>query len=300
MRPSKIAVKVLEGEEPIFYDPIYHGRTLKVFGMDDYPVRFMNYLIAEYRKIGYSPIVFDTTGRVEGEFDTVIDVRDGENLGLDPIKLYKASYLDPYTAVTIVQTLYGLDRSLTDRLYVDVLLGKVSSVPEAVKRGEKYSEVIIEGYTPLDEAFYTGDVPELKGSVLVNLGETHSITLVGIAFLTLAAVFEKRREAFVGLTDGAVLAYTTAGGAALPLLTRPLRRRVTAIASQYAIDSLLNVSGPVLLLYHDPDVQSLVYESSGVPPGPTRKFITKSSGAYIVRSPETVDVFHGELPEEVP
>ncbi|NJE49017.1 hypothetical protein [Thermococcus sp. 9N3] len=299
MRHSRIAVKVLDGEEPVFYDPVYHGRTLKVFGMDDYPVRFLSYVIGEYRKLGYSAVVFDTTGEVEGDFDEVIEVRDGASLGLDPIKLYKAGYFDPYTAVTIVQTLYGLDRSLTDRLYVDVLLGKVSSVPEAVKRNEKYSEVILESYTPLDEALYSGEPPKLEGSVRVNLGETRSITLVGIAFLTLAAAFEKRRETVVGLVDGAVLGYTTAGSAAMPLLTRPLKRRVTVVASQYVLDSLLNIAGPTLLLYHDPDVQSLVYETSGVPPGPTRKFVGKKAGTLITRSPESVDVLHGGLPEGV-
>jgi len=297
MRHSSIAVRVLCGEEPVFYDPVYHGRTLKVFGMDDYPVRFLSYVIHEYRKLNYSAVVFDTTGEVEGDFDEVIEVREGATLGLDPIKLYRAGHFDPYTAVTIVQTIYGLDRSLTDRLYTDVLLGRVSSVPEAVRRNEKYSEVILEGYTPLDEALYTGEPPKLEGSVLVNFGETHSITLVGIAFLTLAAAFEKRRETVVGLVDGAVLGYTTAGSAAMPLLTKPLKRRVTVVASQYALDSLLNLSGPSLLLYHDPDVQSLVYEASGVPPGPMRKFVGKKAGAFVIRSPETIDVLYGELPE---
>lgn len=48
MRHSKIAFKVLEAGEPVFYDPVYHGRTLKVFGMDDYPVRFISYAVGEY------------------------------------------------------------------------------------------------------------------------------------------------------------------------------------------------------------------------------------------------------------
>lgn len=229
----------------------------------------------------------------------MIEVRDGSPLGLDPIKLFRVGYFDPYTAVSIVQTLYGLDRSLTDRLYVDVLLRKVSSVPEAVRRDEKYSEVILESYTPLDEALYTGELHELKGSVLVNLGEAHSITLVGAVFLTLAAAFEKRRETVLGLVDGAVLAYTPAGSAALSLLTRPLRTRVTVVASQYATDSLLNVGGPTLLLYHDPDVQFLVYESNGIPMGPVRKYVSKGDGALILVSPESVDVIFGELPEDV-
>jgi hypothetical protein len=297
MKYSRIAVRLFEREgEDVFYDPVYHGRTLKVFGMDDFPLHFLEYIVGEYRKIGYSSVVFDTTGDFKGEFDTVLEIRDGDNVGLDPIKMSKAGLFDPYTAVTIVQTLYGLDRSLTDRLYVDVLLGKVGSVPEAAKRGEKYSEVILEGYTALDEAFYSGDVPRLEGSVLVDMGDTHSITLVGIAFLTLAAAFEKRRETVVGLVDGAVLGYTSAGSAALPLLTRPLKRRVTVMASQYALESLLNLAGPTLLLYHDPDIQGLIYETNGVPPGSMRKLVNKGAGALILRSPETIDVLHGKLP----
>ena len=118
-------------------------------------------------------------------------------------------------------------------------------------------------------------------------------------FLTLAAAFEKRRETVLGLVDGAVLAYTPAGSAALSLLTRPLRTRVTVVASQYATDSLLNVGGPTLLLYHDPDVQFLVYESNGIPMGPVRKYVSKGDGALILVSPESVDVIFGELPEDV-
>ena len=68
MRPSPIAVKVMghEGGD-VFYDPIVHGRTLKVFGMDDYPREFLQYIAAEYAKIGYNRIVFDTTGEFEGD-----------------------------------------------------------------------------------------------------------------------------------------------------------------------------------------------------------------------------------------
>lgn len=71
----------------------------------------------------------------------------------------------------------------------------------------------------------------------------------------------------MSLNDATVLSYTSAGGAGLPLLTKPILRRVTVVASEYALDSLLNLAGPVLLLYHDPDIQSLVYEASGVPSG---------------------------------
>jgi len=300
MRLSPIAVKVMEHEEgDVFYDPVVHGRTLKVFGMDDYPVRFLEHVAAEYAKIGYSRLIFDTTGEFKGDFDTVIEIRDGEETGIDPIKFAFDRLIDPYSAATIVQALYGLDKALTDRLYADILLGKVKSVPDAAKAGEKYSEVILESYTPLDEVLYTGEPPKLEGSILVNLGETHSITLVGIAFLTLAAALEKRRETLVGLVDGAVISYTPAGSAAMPLLTRPLRRRVTVVASEYVIDSLLNLPGPTLLLYHEPDVQSLVYEACGVPPGPTRKFVGKGAGALIIRSPETIDVLHGRLSEGI-
>ena len=172
----------------------------------------------------------------------------------------------------------------------------MKSVPDAAKAGEKYSEVILESYTPLDEVLYGGEPPKLEGSILVDFGETHSITLVGVVFLTLAAAFEKRRKTLIGLVDGAVLSYTSPGSAAMPLLTRPLRRRITVVASEYVIDPLLNLSGPTMLLYHDPDVQSLVYEASGVPAGPMRKLVHKGHGVFIVRSPETIDVFHGGLP----
>jgi len=296
MRPSPIAVKVMEHEGgDIFYDPIVHGRTLKVFGMDDYPRRFLGCIASEYADIGYSRVVFDTTGEFEGDFETVIEIRDGEGTGIDPIKFALDGLIDPYSAATIVQTIYGLDRALTDRLYADILFGKVKSVPDAAKAGEKYSEVILEAYTPLDEIFYSGEIPKLEGDILVNLGGTHSITLVGIAFLTLAAAFEKKREVMVGLLDAAVLGYTSAGSAAMSLFTRPLRKRITVVASQYVLDSLLNLPGPTVLLYHDPDLQALVYESNGVPPGPMRKFVHKGSGAFIVRSPETIDVFHGRV-----
>lgn len=71
------------------------------------------------------------------------------------------------------------------------------------------------------------------------------------------------------------------------------------VASQYATDSLLNVGGPTLLLYHDPDVQFIVYESNGVPMGPVRRYVGKRDGALILKSPESVDVIFGELPEDI-
>ncbi len=300
MKYSRIAVRLLESEgEDVFYDPVYHGRTLRVFGMDDYPLVVLRYIVGEYRRIGYSAVVFDTTGKFPREgFDTVLSIEDGKGTGLDPIRMSAEGHFDPYTAATIVQTLYGLDRTLTDRLYSDILRGKIKSVPEAAKAREKYSEVILESYTPLDEAFYSGESPETGKSILVDLGRAYNSTLVGMAFLILAAAFEKRRETVIGIFDGAVLGYTTAGGAALPLLTKPMRRRVTVVATQYAVDSMLNLSGSALLLYHDPDVQGLVYESNGVPPGPSRRFVGKGEGAFIKHTPETVEVHFGELIRE--
>jgi len=40
MKYSSIAVRLFEREgEDVFYDPAYHGRTLKIFGMDKCPER---------------------------------------------------------------------------------------------------------------------------------------------------------------------------------------------------------------------------------------------------------------------
>jgi hypothetical protein len=298
MKYSVVAVKLLELEEgEVFYDPTYHGRTLKVFGMDDLPDKARNYLARAYREKEYSTIIFDTKGTFpREEFHTVLEVEDAKPNGLDPIKFALAGYFDPYTAATIVQTVYGLDRVLTERLYEDILSGKVRSVPEALKAGEKYSEVIAESYTAIDQLLYSGDVPKLGESILVDLGNAHSITLVGTAFLVLAAAVEKRRNVMIGLNDAAVLSYTTAGSAGLPLLTKPMLGRVTVVASEYAVDQLLNLAGPILLLYHDPDVQGLVYEASGVPPGPMRKHVHRGEGAFIYRTPETINVEWGSLP----
>lgn len=298
MKYSRIAVKLFEREgEDVFYDPVYHGRTLKVFGMDEFPDNALGYFVRAYRQKGYSTIVFDTKGTFPKEgFDTVLEIEDTKPNGLDPIKFAIEGYFDPYTASTIVQTVYGLDRTLTERLYSDILSGKISSVPDALKAGEKYSEVIAESYTAIDQLLYSGDVPELGKNILVDFGNSHSITLVGTAFLVLAAAIEKRRNVMIGLNDAAVLSYTSAGGAGLPLLTKPMLRRVTVVASEYALDSLLNLAGPVLLLYHDPDVQGLVYETTGVPPGPMRKHVHKGEGAFIYRTPETINVEWGRAP----
>ncbi|AMQ19173.1 hypothetical protein [Thermococcus peptonophilus] len=299
MKYSRIAVKLFEREgEDVFYDPVYHGRTLKVFGMDDFLDKAIGYFVGAYREKGYSTVVFDTKGTFPKEgFDTVLEIEDTKPNGLDPIKFAIEGYFDPYTAATIVQTVYGLDRTLTERLYSDILSGKVGSIPEALKAGEKYSEVIAESYTVIDQLLYSGNVPELGKNILVDFGNAHSITLVGNAFLILAAALEKRRNAMMSLNDATVLSYTSAGGAGLPLLTKPILRRVTVVASEYALDSLLNLAGPVLLLYHDPDIQSLVYEASGVPSGPMRKHVHKGEGAFIYRTPETINVetgaFHG-------
>ncbi|ASJ08696.1 hypothetical protein A3L11_05420 [Thermococcus siculi] len=297
MKYSRIAVRLFEREgEDVFYDPVYHGRTLKVFGMDEWPGKILQYFVERYREIGYGTVVFDTTGTFPEEgFDTVIKVEDGKGTGLDPLVLASEGIIDGYTAATIIQTVYGLDRTLTERLYADFLAGKAGSVPEAAKSENKYAEVILESYTPLDEAFYRGKPPEFGDNILVNLGETYSITLAGMAFLVVSAAIRKRRNVMVGVNDAAVLAYTTAGSAAVPLITRPLRRRVTVLATQYAVESIMNLSGPSLLLYHDPDTQSVVYEANGVPPGPMRKHVHKGQAAFIYRTPETIDVEWGEI-----
>ena len=295
MKYSRIAVRLFEKEgEDVFYDPVYHGRTLKVFGMDEWPGRALKYFADEYRKLGYGTVVFDTEGDFPEEgFETIIRVEDGKGSGLDPLVLASKGLLDGYTAATIVQTLYGLDRVLTERLYADFLGGRVKSVPDAVNSKAKYAEVIAESYTPLDEAFYSGEPPEFRDNVLVDLGRTYSITLAGMAFLIVSAVVRHRRKTMIGVNDAAVLGYTTAGGAAIPLITKPLRARVAVLATQYAIDSIMNLSGPSLILYHDPDTQSVIYEANGVPPGPMRKHVHKGEGAFIYRTPETINVLWG-------
>nr|WP_048149840.1 hypothetical protein [Palaeococcus ferrophilus] len=299
MKYSKLVVEILSKESgPVYYDPVYHGRTLKIIGIDDDPTKVMADIVSKYREKGYDAIVFDTTGNFPEEgFDNVVKVEDGKEMGLDPIKLALAGIIgDPYSAATIVQTLYSLDRALTDRLYADILAKRVSSVPEAAKKGEKYSEVIMESYTELDERLYSGEAPKLEGSVLVDFGNAHSITVAQAAFLTLAAAFTKRRNVVIGIDDAAVLTYSEAGSAALPLLTRPMRRRATILATRYAMDALLQTAGPTLLLYTDPDTQAVVYEANGVPPGAMRKHVHKGQGAFIYRTPETINVEWGELP----
>ncbi|MCD6373630.1 MAG: hypothetical protein J7L37_08845 [Thermococcus sp.] len=298
MKYSSIAVRLFEREgEGVFYDPAYHGRTLKIFGMDEYPGKALKYFADRYREIDYGAVIFDTEGTFPEEgFDTVIRVKDGQGAGLDPLVLAEKGLLDGYTAATVVQTIYGLDRALTERLYADFLAGKVKSVPEAVRSKEKYAEVIMESYTPLDEVFYSGEPPDFGKNILVALGETYSITLAGMAFLVVSAVVRHRRKTMIGVNDAAVLAYTTPGGAAVPLITRPIRARVAVLATQYAIDSLMNLAGPSLVLYHDPDTQSVIYETNGVPPGPMRKHVHKGEAAFIYRTPEMINVEWGKLP----
>ncbi|ASJ10134.1 hypothetical protein A3L12_01900 [Thermococcus sp. P6] len=298
MKYSRIAVRLFEREgEDVFYDPVYHGRTLKVFGMDQWPGRALSYFSERYREIDYGRVIFDTTGDFpEKGFDTVIRVKDSREAGLDPLVLAGKGLIDGYTASTIIQTVYGLDRTLTERLYADFLAGKVRSVSGALKSDQKYAEVIEESYTPLDEAFYSGNPPEFGRNILVDLGETHSVNLAGIAFLIVSAVIRHRRNTMIGVNDAAVLAYTTAGGAAIPLVTKPLRARVTVLATEYAVDSIMNLPGPALLLYHDPDTQSAIYEANGVPSGPMRKHVHKGEGAFVYRTPETINVEWGKLP----
>jgi len=295
---SKLAVELLKGvEQIIYYDPVYHGRTLKIFGIDNDPTKMIKYLADKYLEKDYGIVVFDTTGDYPKEgFESIIKIEDGKPTGLDPIKMAKEGIIDdPYTAVTIVQTIYELDRSLTEKLYADVLFGKIESVPQAASAEEKYAEVIKESYTSLDETFFQGSTPNFGNSILVDLSDAHSITIVGMAFLIVAAVVRKRRHIFIGLDDAAVLAYTPAGSAAIPLLTQPMRGRATALATRYAIESILNISGPTLMLYTDPDIQSLIYESNGVPPGAMRKRVLKGKGAFIWRTPETINVEDGDL-----
>ncbi|MBO8174703.1 MAG: hypothetical protein H0Z18_05550 [Thermococcus sp.] len=299
MKYSKLTVELLKGaEQVIYYDPVYHGRTLKIFGIDNDPTKMVKYLADKYIEKEYGQIIFDTTGEYPKDgFETIIKINDGKPTGLDPIRMAKEGIIsDPYAAVTIVQTIYELDRSLTEKLYADVLSGKIKSVPQAASSKEKYGEVIRESYTALDEVFFQGDIPEFGNSILVDLSDAHSITIVGMAFLIVAAGVRKRRHVFIGLDDAAVLGYTPAGSAAIPLLTQPMRGRVTVLATRYAIESILNISGPTLVMYTDPDIQSLIYESNGVPPGAMRKRVLKGKGAFIWRTPETINVEEGDLP----
>ncbi|NJF24609.1 hypothetical protein [Thermococcus sp. Bubb.Bath] len=300
MRYSGMAVKILEGEEgeDVFYDPAYHGRTLKVFGMDGWTERVILPLMEQYKEKGYSLVVFDSGGNYpRNGFDTVLDVEDGKPMGLDPIKMAVKGAFDSYSAATIVETAYGLDTTLTDRLYADILEGKVKSMDDALKSKAKYAEVIAESYTPLDAALHSGEPPEIKGNALVNLGNTHSLTTAGNAFLVVAAAIEKRRKTVVVVDDAAVLAYGSSGSAAIPIITRPMRARAAILGTAYAVDSVMNLAGPTLVLYHDPDTQAVVYDANGVPPGDMRRHILKEEGAFIYRTPETINVEFGKLPE---
>jgi len=301
MKYSKLAVKILEYEgKEIYYDPVYHGRTLKVFGIDDDPTRVIDYIGDQFLEKEYGLIFFDTRGKYPKEkFDTVIEIEDNKPTGLDPIKMVKKGLLkDFYTASTIIQTIYGLDRSLTDKLYADILGGKVKSVADAAKSKEQYGEVIREVYTSLDETFFEGEVSELGKSILVDFGKTYSISTVGMAFLILAAAVKDRRSTLIGIDDAAVLFYTTPGSAAIPLLTQPMRGRITVLGSRYVVENLLNIPGPMLVLYNDPDLQSMIYEANGVPQGDMRKHVLKGEGAFVWRTTQTLEVEFGKLPFE--
>ncbi|USG99218.1 hypothetical protein K1720_06630 [Thermococcus argininiproducens] len=298
MKYSKLAVKILEYEErEIYYDPVYHGRSLKIFGIDDDPTKVIEYIGDRFFEKEYGLVFFDTRGKYSKEkFDTIVKIEDNKPTGLDPIKMAKEGILkDFYTAATIIQTIYGLDRSLTDKLYSDILTGKIKSVPEAAVSKEKYGEVIRETYTTLDEVFFKGKPPELGKSVLIDFGNAYSITLVGMAFLILAAAVKDRRNTLIGIDDAAVLFYTTPGSAAIPLLTQPMRGRVTLLASRYVAENLLNAPGPTLILYNDPDLQSMIYEANGVPQGAMRKHVLKGEGAFVWRTTQTLEVEFGKL-----
>lgn len=301
MKYSKLAVKILEYEgKEIYYDPVYHGRTLKVLGIDDDPTRVIDYIGDQFLEKEYGLIFFDTRGKYPKEkFDTVIEVGDNKPTGLDPIKMARKGLLkDFYSAATIIQTIYGLDRSLTDKLYADILGGKIKSVADAAKSKEHYGEVIREVYTPLDEVFFKGKPPEFSKSILVDFSNAHSITLVGMAFLILAAAVKDRRSTLIGIDDAAVLFYTTPGSAAIPLLTQPMRGRVTVLGSRYAVENILKILGPTLVLYNDPDVQSIIYEANRVPQGDMRKRVLKGEGAFVWRTTQTLEVEFGKLPFE--
>ncbi|ASJ17502.1 hypothetical protein A3L04_10705 [Thermococcus chitonophagus] len=296
MKVSKLAVKILENDSVVYYDPIYHGRTLKVIGIDDDPVEVMEYLLAQYKEKGYSIVVFDTSGHFPtGLFESVLRIEEGNPAGLDPLKMARMGIIkDPYSAVTIVQTIYELDSASTDKLYADFVTGKVNSIADAVRAKKNYSEVILEGYTDLDEMLFSGDPVRIPESGLIDLSGLNSVTLTGMAFLILAAAMEDKRRVVYGLYDVAVLTFTGAGNAGLPLLTRPARRRVAILGTRYPLDQVLSIPGPTLLLYNDPDVQSAIYESQGVPAG-LRAFIDKGEGAYIWRSPETINIEFGKV-----
>ncbi|USS40514.1 hypothetical protein NF865_09470 [Thermococcus aggregans] len=301
MKYSKLAVKILKHEEKeIYYDPAYHGRTLKIFGIDDNPSRVIEYIGDQFLEKDYGLIFFDTQGKYPKEkFDTVIKIEDNKPTGLDPIKMVEKGLLkDFYTAVTIIQTIYGLDRSLTDKLYADILEGKVKSVKDAAKSKEHYGEVIREVYTPLDETFFEGEPPELGKSILVDFGKTYSISIAGMAVLILAAAIRDRRNTLIGIDDAAVLFYTTPGSATLPLLTQPMRGRVTVLGSKYVVENILNIPGLTLVLYNDPDLQSIIYEANGVPQGDMRKHVLKEEGAFIWRTTQTLEGEFGKLPFE--
>ncbi|AEC52075.1 hypothetical protein PNA2_1159 [Pyrococcus sp. NA2] len=300
MRASKLAVKILKKEgEDVYYDPIIHGRTLKIVGIDDDPVEVMNYILTQYKEKGYTLIAFDTSGRFPTSlFDNVLRIEENTPAGLDPLKMAKVGLIrDPYSAVTIIQTIYELDRASTEKLYADFVRGKVSSMNDVVKSKESYAEVINESYTELDGMLFEGEPTKIPENCLVDLSGLNSITLTGIAFLIISAVLEDRRNVVYGLYDVAVLTFTDAGNAGLPLLTRPARRRVAILGTRYPLDQVLSIPGPLLLLYNDPDVQSAIYESQGVPQG-LRRFVNKGEGAYIRRSPETIEVEFGELLRE--
>lgn len=295
---SKLAVKLLkaENDEIIYYDPVYHGRTLKVIGIDDDPVDVMEYLLSQYKEKGYNLIVFDTSGKFPTSlFDNIVRIEENAPAGLDPLRLAKVGLIkDPYSAVTIVQTIYELDKASTEKLYADFIKGKISSVSEAVKVKESYAEVINESYTELDEMLFSGEPMKIPESCLIDMSALNSVTLTGNAFLIMSAMLEDRRSIAYGLYDVAVLTFTDSGNAGLPLITRPARRRVTILGTRYPLDQVLSIPGPTLMLYNDPDVQSAIYESQGVPQG-FRRFVEKGEGAYIRRSPETIEVDFGEL-----
>ena len=77
-----------------------------------------------------------------------------------------------------------------------------------------------------------------------------------------------------------------------------MRGRVTVLGSRYAVENILKILGPTLVLYNDPDVQSIIYEANAVPQGDMRKHVLKGEGAFVWRTTQTLEVEFGKLPFE--
>lgn len=156
-------------------------------------------------------------------------------------------------------------------------------------------EVIVESYSVIDQFFYFGDVFEFGKNVLVNFGNVYSIIFVGIVFFVFVVVFEKRRKIMVGFNDVVVLSYIFVGGVGFLLFIKLMLRRVIVVVSEYVFDLFFNLVGFVLFFYYDFDVQSFVYEISGVLLGLSRKYVYKGEGVFIYCIFEMVNVEWGRM-----